>query len=356
MSGGSSFRPSPGGEGGVREANDGWGGGSISEIELTAPSVTPDGATASPHGEARRLTRRTAIISAVSASALSACASAAPSRQETALAALEARVGGRLGVLVLDMATGRSFGHRAGEPFGMCSTFKLPLAGAVLREADAGRLSLDERLRYSQADMVFHVPVTSQHLAEGAMTIGALAEAAQKTSDNVAANLLIRRLGGPEGVTAKVREIYPHGFRLDRIEPQMNFVPPGEVRDTATPEGMAGVVFHLVGAYARGVLSPASRETLVQWMVDTATGAKRIRAGLPPEWRAGDKTGTADATGMPNKVNDVAAIWPTEGDPVIVVAFYEAPGEFESTRDQDEAVLAEVGKLAASWIRQQRKL
>lgn len=272
---------------------------------------------------------------------------------------LERKAGGRLGVFILDTATGLAQTHRGKEPFGMCSTFKLPLAGVVLREADAGRLDLNERIAFTQSDMVPYAPVTTQNLAQGWMTVEALAEAAQKTSDNVAANLLIKRLGGPEGVTAKVREIYAHGFRLDRYETQMNFVPPGEVRDSATPEGMGLILSNLIApeeGSTRG-LAPASRDKLIQWMVDTTTGAKRIRAGLPPEWRAGDKTGTGLATGMSNKVNDVAAIWPTPtGDPVIVVAFYEAPGEFEESRDQDQAVLAEVGRLATIWIRQQRKL
>lgn len=307
----------------------------------------------------RGVSRREALALTIAGVSLGACASASPASRADGLRALEQGAGGRLGAFLLDTATGRSFGHRAGECFGMCSTFKLPLAGIVLREADAGRLSLDERLSYGHADMVSYAPVTSQHLAAGAMAVGALAEAAQKTSDNVAANLLVKRLGGPEVFTAKVREIYPQGFRLDRFETQMNFVPPGEVRDTATPEGFARIVGRLVGADTAPTraLEPASRDMLIQWMVDTTTGAKRIRAGLAPEWRAGDKTGTADATGMPNKVNDVAAIWPTPGgDPVIVVAFYEAPGAFEGTRDEDQAVLAEVGKLAAIWIRQQRKL
>ena len=302
--------------------------------------------------------RRDFLAGAIGASLAAGCASAQP-QEVYLLELLEKKVGGRLGVFMLDTATGLAEAHRAKEPFGMCSTFKLPLAGVVLREADAGRLDLNERLTFTQSDMVSHAPSTTPHLARGWMTIEALAEAAQKTSDNVAANLLIRKLGGPEGVTAKVQAIYRHGFRLDRYETQMNFVPPGEVRDSATPEGMGLILSNLIApeeGSTRG-LAPASRAKLEQWMVDTTTGAKRIRAGLPPEWRAGDKTGTADTKGMPNKVNDVAAIWPTPGgDPVIVVAFYEAPGEFEGTRDQDQAVLAEVGKLAAIWIRQQRKL
>ncbi|MBL8559655.1 MAG: class A beta-lactamase [Hyphomonadaceae bacterium] len=302
-------------------------------------------------------TRRSALLS-VGAAVAAGCAGGR--REEVhLLELLERKVGGRLGVFMLDTATGLAEAHRGTERFGMCSTFKLPLAGVVLREADAGRLDLAERLTFTQADMVPYAPVTTQNLAQGWMTVEALAEAAQKTSDNVAANLLIKRLGGPEGVTSKVQAIYRHGFRLDRYETQMNFVPPGEVRDTATPEGMGLILSRLLSQdeTTTSRLAPASRAKLIQWMVDTTTGMKRIRAGLPPEWKAGDKTGTADAAGMPNKVNDVAAIWPTpDGDPVIVVAFYEAPGEFEGTRDQDQAVLAEVGKLAAIWIKRERSL
>ena len=137
---------------------------------------------------------------------------------------LESRAGGRLGVCILDTGTGRLVGHRLDEPFAMCSTFKLPLAAVVLREADQGRLTLDERLRYSEKDMLSHAPVTREHLAEGAMTIAALIEAAQVTSDNVAANLIIKRLGGPEVFTAILRELGDRATRLDRYEPMMNLV------------------------------------------------------------------------------------------------------------------------------------
>jgi len=227
-------------------------------------------------------TRRSALLS-VGAAVAAGCAGAR--REEVhLLELLERKVGGRLGVFMLDTATGLAEAHRGAEPFGMCSTFKLPLAGVVLREADAGRLDLAERLTFTQADMVPYAPVTTQNLAQGWMTVEALAEAAQKTSDNVAANLLIKRLGGPEGVTSKVQAIYRHGFRLDRYETQMNFVPPGEVRDTATPEGMGLILSRLLSQdeTTTSRLAPASRAKLIQWMVDTTTGMKRIRAGLPP--------------------------------------------------------------------------
>jgi beta-lactamase class A len=297
---------------------------------------------------------RRGFIASAGAVMLAGCA---PTREDILnCELLEQKAGGRLGVFVLDTGTGRAMRHRANEPFGMCSTFKLPLAGVVLVEAQAGRLSLEEQIAFTQADMVFHAPVTSQYLAQGSMTIEALAQAAQKTSDNVAANLLVRRLGGPASFTAKVHALYPHGFRLDRYEPDINFVPAGEVRDTATPEGMGGILVKLLAPKPNETpaLSPAGRATLFQWMADTTTGAKRIRAGLPADWKAGDKTGTALADGMVNKTHDVAIAWaPGKADPIVIVAFYESPGACDNVRDEDQAVLAEVGRLATAWVQAQ---
>lgn len=263
-----------------------------------------------------------------------------------ALAALEARVGGRLGACVLDTASGRMTGHRYGELFGMCSTFKLALAGAVLHLADKGRLNPSAELRYTEANMVPHAPVTGPNLAKGAMRIIELAEATQKTSDNVAANLLIRHMGGPAAVTALLRSWGDDVTRLDRYETEMNNVPPGEERDTTTPRAFAQTMARLLTTDR--ILSPASRALLIQWMVDTNTGRKRIRAGLPASWVSGDKTGSANSPNYNNKTNDVAIFWPPARMPVIVTAYYESDGKYLQTRDQDQAVLADVGRIAAT--------
>lgn len=265
-------------------------------------------------------------------------------------AALEHKAGGRLGVAVLDCADGALIGHRASERFALCSTFKLPLAGVVLREADQGRLQLERPLRYGPADMVPHAPVTSRHLAAGRMSIVALAEATQTTSDNVAANLLLRELGGPAGLTARLRELGDGESRLDRYEPEMNVVDvvhAGELRDTSTPLAMARTTDRLLNS---DWLAPASRERLARWMIETDTGLKRLRAGFPAGWKAGDKTGTFMGAGIADKLNDVAIAWPAAGRPALIVsAYYEAPGAHAQMRDQDQAVLAEVGRLAAAW-------
>jgi beta-lactamase class A len=295
---------------------------------------------------------RRGMIASVAALTLAGCVGpqqVAPSiTANAALAALEARVGGRLGVLMLDTASGRMTGHRYDAAFAMCSTFKLALAAAVLQQADQGRLKLDAALHYTQADMVAHAPITGPNLAKGAMRIIDLAEAAQKTSDNVAANLLIKHLGGPAAITAIFRSWGDDVTRLDRYDPDLNNVPPGEARDTTTPHAFARSMANVLTD--ERILKPASRDILLQWMVDTNTGMRRIRGGLPPSWKSGDKTGTANSANFNNKTNDVAIFWPPERPPVIVTAFYEADGKYEVTRDADQAVLADVGRITAAQI------
>lgn len=266
------------------------------------------------------------------------------------LRALELERGGRLGVCVIDAARPHaSLEHRADERFGMCSTFKLLLAAALLREDAEGRIDADELLAFGEADRVPHMPVVEAALAQGQteMSLEALAEATQKTSDNAAANLLIRRLGGPQAVTALWRAMGDEHTRIDRYEPEMNLVAPGELHDTTTPRAMASSVARLFTD--ESLLPAVARERLAQWMRDTRTGLTRLRAGLPTEWPAGDKTGTGVARGMANKHNDVAIAWPPGRAPLVIAAYYEADGHYPRMRDADNAVLAEVGRIAADW-------
>lgn len=290
---------------------------------------------------------RRALLAALAAAAVAPLEARRQDAAESALAAAEKAVGGRLGVGILDTGSGRIVGQRLDERFAMCSTFKLALAAMVLREADAGRLSLDERIVYTKADLQSYAPITSQHLADGHMTVVALAEAAQTTSDNTAANLLLRRLGGPARFTASVREAGDAATRLDRFEPTLNLVVPGDDRDTTTPRAMAALVAkYLTTDY----LSAASRERLIGWMVATTTGQKRIRAGFPADWRAGDKTGTAQADEMTDKVNDIAIAFPPGRAPLVVTAYFDSVRKTGATQPGDEAALAAAGRAAAAWI------
>lgn len=294
------------------------------------------------------INRRTLLSSSL-ALALSGCSNPFKERittqAETQLTELELRSGGRLGAYILDTGSGQMIGHRMDERFAMCSTFKLSLAAAVMQLAEQGKLDLDRVLPYSESDLFQYAPVTRNNLADGGMSNLELAKAAVITSDNTAANLLLRHIGGPAALTNFWRSLGDEVSRLDRYELELNYVRSGEVQDTSSPKAMGQSMAIFLTTDA---LSLQLRESLASWMIETSTGMKRIRAGLPESWLHGDKTGTFYAESYANKYNDLAIFWPPERPPVIVVGFYEADGYYPNIRDQDQAVLAELGRIAAA--------
>jgi beta-lactamase class A len=248
---------------------------------------------------------------------------------------IERASGGRLGVCAIDTATGKELIHRADERFSMCSTFKWVLAAAVLRRIEQGALSLEQRIAFGEPDLLEYAPATSRHLADGFMTVEALVEAAVTVSDNTAANLLLRTVDGPAGLTRFIRDNGDSVTRLDRDEPLLNTNEPGDPRDTTTPRAMA----HLMGRLLCGQgLPEPHRARLVAWMRACETGTKRLRAGFPHDWMVGDKTGS----GLHNAINDVAIASPPGRAPVLVAAYLSGGS---STKDALEATHAKVAKL-----------
>ncbi len=250
-----------------------------------------------------------------------------------AFAQLEETNGGRLGVAVLDTATGERSGYRADERFPMCSTFKFLLASAVLQRVDAHRETLDRAVAIPST-LLFNSPLTEPH-AGGTMTVAALCQAILTRSDNTAANLLLETLGGPSGITSFSRSLGDTVTRLDRIETSLNESLAGDPRDTTSPTAMAG---DLKSVLLGDVLSQRSRDKLALWMEASLTGLERLRAKLPASWRVADKTG---ANGE-HTSNDVAVIWPAGKPPIIVAAYITQCTGPESKR---AAMLAEIGQL-----------
>lgn len=287
--------------------------------------------------------RRDFVLSALAvvAGSATACASSRRSGRDArgTLGDIEARVGGRLGVAVLDVATGDSLTHRESERFPMCSTFKWLLAAQVLARVDAGAEKLDRRVSYGAADLLEYAPIARRHLADGAMSVGALCAAIIQYSDNTAANLLLATVGGPSGHTRFLRSIGDEVTRLDRIEPDLNSAIAGDPRDTTTPAAMlADLRRVLLGT----ILSSKSREQLTEWLVGNTTGGAKLRAGLPKDWRVGDKTGM----GENGATNDVAIAWPDDGGPLLVSAYLTETSAPVGARN---AALADVARTVVEW-------
>jgi beta-lactamase class A len=282
------------------------------------------------------ITRRNALALALAA-ALADPAKAA-SAQRT-LKALHKRIGGRLGVHVLDSQSGKRIAYDDQSRYAMASTFKLPLAAALLWQVDHGAFRLSHTLPISKEILKPHSPVVEAKLASGstAMTITELCSAVVVHSDNAAANVLLAGLGGPDGFTKFMRSIGDQVTRLDRLEPELNSNVPGDPRDTTTPRAM---VDSLLRIFTQDVLSLTSRAMLIDWMSNARTGLDRVRGGLPRSWPAGDKTGT----GANGAVNDLCIAYPPDRRPIFIAVYMS-----ESTLDTKAlaAAQAEVGTLVA---------
>ncbi|MBU8540754.1 class A beta-lactamase [Falsiroseomonas tokyonensis] len=255
------------------------------------------------------------------------------------LAELEKGTGGRLGVALLDLGSGRRAAHRGAERFPMCSTFKLLAAAAVLRRVEAGQLRLDQLRPFRRADLVPYSPATEAHADGPGLTLAALCEAAVTLSDNTAANLLLGQLGGPEGLTAQLRRWGDMVTRLDRWEPALNEGIPGDPRDTTTPEAMLGLIRTVTlgdGLAAEG------RAQLMAWLRGNRTGDRQLRAGLPAGWTAAEKTGSNGRS----IANDVGLLLPPGGRPPVLVTAYLAEATIPAA--QQPAVLAAVAREAVA--------
>ncbi|MET9552582.1 class A beta-lactamase [Streptomyces sp. NPDC006645] len=246
----------------------------------------------------------------------------ADSRIRRAFVDLERKFDARLGVYAVDTGTGRSITHRPDERFAFASTCKALLA-AVMLEKNSLR-ELDRLVRYDREDLAGagYSPITEKHLDTG-LTLRELCDAAVRYSDNGAANLLFREIGGPKSLESALVSIGDRVTRCDRYEDALSEARPGDLRDTSTARALATDL----RTYVLGDTLPTEkRDVLTDWLKRNTTGDTVIRAGAPAGWQVGDKTGT----GGYGTRNDIAIVWPPKSAPIAIAVL--------SRRDEKDAV------------------
>ena len=251
-----------------------------------------------------------------------------PSKMDTnanlELQKLEESIQGRIGVYAFNSK--KVISNREHERFRMCSTFKLLLCAHVLNRVEAGKLSLDKELSVKKSDLITYSPQTKKYEGKS-MSVAKLCEATVQFSDNTAANILLKELGGPTALTRFLRKSGDTKTRLDRYEPEMN-KESGEM-DTTTPESMAKSIQAL------------NSKQLNTWLLGAKTGKNRLLAGLPQGWGLAHKTGTC----RNSPSNDVGIIYPSDrGEPIYIAAYVSATSK--SYKDRDE-VLAEIARIVS---------
>lgn len=261
-------------------------------------------------------------------------------RLSETIATLESDLDARIGVVVSEPASSWTWGHREDERFLMASTFKSLLCGAVLEQADAGLLTLDETIPIVPEAILEYAPVTEQKVGTS-MSIGDLCLATLDISDNTAANLLLDRIGGTAEVTAFVQRLGDTVTRLDRGEPDLNIFAPGDPRDTTSPSAMVQTWQAMLLGSA---LSPAARQQLTDWMsLGGVTGAL-IRASTPSDWAVTDKSGAGD--GFTRNLVGMITL-PDQSTYLFAIYVSDTPADF----DARNAAVQQVGAAIVEVIR-----
>ncbi|RUR01823.1 class A beta-lactamase [Labedella endophytica] len=257
---------------------------------------------------------------------------------DAAFSALESEFDARLGVYALDTGTGEEVVWRADERFAFASTYKALAAGAVLDQV--GIEGLDTSVMYGGKALVEYSPITEKY-ADIGMTIGDLADAALRYSDNTAGNMLFEVLGGPTGFDTALEALGDDVTESVREETELNAAERDETLDTSTPTALATDL----RAYLLGdVLSDDERAVLTDWMVRNTTGDTLVRAGVPDDWTVADKSGSAKY----GTRNDIAVVWPTDGDPIVLAILSDRDTE---DAERDDALIARATEEAVAALR-----
>jgi beta-lactamase class A len=295
-----------------------------------------------------------------------------------ALRRIARRVGGEVGFTAVHLETGARISFNGGRRFPMASVSKIPMALEFLHRVDRGEIDLSEELIVPTTDFrPGYSPLASWSggRAEQA-TVDSLFRLMIEVSDNTATDVILRLAGGPDEVTRRLRELGIEEIDVNRSEARTfadlsgipDTVPEAELyrynyfrmrdalppdhrqqarlrfgddpRDMATPDGAARM---LALIHAGEGLSRESRDYLLDAMLESRSGSRRIRGLLPGGTPVAHKTGTIAAA-----INDIGIITlPGDAGHVAIAAFVYT---FYRTQWRRERTIAEMSRLAYDYF------
>lgn len=292
---------------------------------------------------------------------------------------------GEFALYIKDLSTGARYEYNAATPIYLASTIKIPVMIELFRQIETKQISLDEELVYSASDVRDGAPLLSFLRIGTPVSIQILLEAMIQQSDNAATDMLIRHIGldsvnrglvkeglfgfGPITTLLDVRRLmYQHIdpatadfspqqiFQLGVLRPldlriqtlgELLGRPPGmlskydwgrafesyyELGYNSAPLEAMG---HLLEALERGkVVNAARSRQMIEVMLGTQTGTRRIRAGLPPGTLLAHKTGT-----QYRRICDVGIFYMANNRPIVFAACVKG-----GRKRQAEGVIARIAR------------
>ena len=226
----------------------------------------------------------------------------------------------------------------------MQSVFKLPLALAVLHQVEQGRLGLGQSVRFLPQDRILpHVysPLQDQYPnADVDVPLRELLRLTVSLSDNVAADILLRLVGGPQTVDTYIAGLGIRGFHLQDNEAELHHDVSAQYRNWFEP---AGAVQLLRRISDRSPLTAEHTQLLLAWMTP-GVPTQRLDGDLPLGTRVAHKSGTSDVDhGVAHATNDIGLISLPAGRRMAIAVFVTDSTADQATREQ---VIARIARAA----------
>jgi beta-lactamase class A len=209
-----------------------------------------------------------------------AASSPALASVEDQLSALVSNKSADVGIAALDLNTGETVSIKGNTPFPMASTVKVAIAALYLAQVDNGRRSLDDTIN--------------------GQSVRSLMRRMLVFSDNRAADILFKDVGGPSALEAWLEANDVKGIHVDRTIAQLLAAKRDlfDRRDSSTPVAMVDLLKRI---YKAQLIKPESRDYLLEVMAQCETGKNRMKAllpGVPVEHKTGTLNGLADDVGF----------------------------------------------------------
>lgn len=245
--------------------------------------------------------------------------------------------GGSVGIAVIHVETNRMAVVDGDRQLPLFSVFKLPVAVEVLKQVEAKRLRLTQKVPITAADIVpGYAGNTRTWKNRKSVTVRDLLAYSIQRSDNTATDKLLSLVGGPAAVQRTMRKL---GFEHLLIRSTTrHFVKDGSANNMGTAADIARLLARL---HQGEVLAAPQRQVLLDMMQRATTGLKRLRGDLPSGTVVADKTGTGEDGAA---THDVGLITLPHGKGHLAIAVLISGSKLP--QDEQEHVIARVARAA----------
>lgn len=247
-----------------------------------------------------------------------------------------------IGVSVLGIEDHYTMNVKGDDHFPMQSVFKFHIAMAVLAEVDKGRLRLDQQLKIRKGELPADTwsPIRDKYPAGATLPLKEILRYTVSESDNIGCDVLLRLMGGPKVVNNYFVKNGVKDLSIQASEAEMHGPWEVQFRNWTTPKSATNL---LKVFYSKTLLSEKNTKLLWDMMVNSPTGAQRIKGQLPQKTMVAHKTGTSGTNekGITAAVNDIGIVTLPDGKHFAISVFIANSAE---SVEMNEKIISDIGK------------